>query len=95
MNKRKSSRRLFGPVATKFSTEKTGTWRTRRPLVHQAECVRCGTCAEYCPTGVIDILPEGEIAVVINFENCKGCGICANLCPRSCIEMIDEGEEHA
>jgi 2-oxoacid:acceptor oxidoreductase delta subunit (pyruvate/2-ketoisovalerate family) len=95
MKKRKSIKTLFGPVATKISNEKTGTWRTRRPNVNQSECVRCGICAEYCPTGVMAIKPEGDIAVVINFDNCKGCGICANLCPRTCIEMISEGDYHA
>ena len=92
MRKLKRTKKFFGPVATKISRENTGSWRTRRPQTEQESCVRCGTCSEYCPPGVILIHKKGAIAFEVDLENCKGCGICASLCPQNCIKMIMEGE---
>lgn len=85
--------RAYGPVATEFGSDKTGSWRLERPEVTFSECIKCGTCEKFCPTNVITIFKDKEECVVFDFDYCKGCGICANECPKKCIEMIPEGSE--
>ncbi|MBS4024064.1 MAG: 4Fe-4S binding protein [Clostridia bacterium] len=85
---------LFGPVATIFSSTKTGTWRIVKPVVDQEKCSFCGNCQKYCPTDVVTIQKETENrGVSFDFDYCKGCGICANVCPKECIAMIPERGE--
>lgn len=80
---------------------KTGNWRTFRPVIKYNECIRCYTCWQFCPEPAI-IKVSGEKypaahpslikkdAVEINYDYCKGCGICVNECPRKCIEFLKE-----
>jgi len=28
----------------------TGSWRMKRPRIHEADCIYCGFCALFCPT---------------------------------------------
>ena len=67
--------------------EKTGTWRTFRPMVSLEKCVGCGLCEMYCPEASINIR---KMKAVVNYDYCKGCGICENECPQNAIEMIPE-----
>ena len=66
---------------------KTGDWRTFKPDIEVAKCIKCGTCQRFCPEGCMG--DEGKVPVV-NFDYCKGCGICANECPVKCIKMVPE-----
>lgn len=84
---------IYGPVATDFDGSNTGSWRLSRPKVNYLKCIKCETCAMYCPTNVIDIKKDIEACVIIDWYYCKGCGICANVCPTKCIEMEKEGGE--
>jgi len=86
-----------------FSTEATGSWRTKRPVVDHNLCVRCGICAEYCPTAAINMPARldgsapagpGDPMLQMDWYTCKGCGICATVCPRTCIQMMPEEEAH-
>lgn len=91
---RESTRsRIYGPVAYEYTAANTGSWRIERPQVNFEACSKCGTCARYCPTNVIDIMKELVECVVIDFDYCKGCGICANECPKKCISMVPERSE--
>ena len=47
-------------------------------------CVKCGTCADTCPLGIIT---EGEDKYVIDAEQCVECGSCAAACPVEAIEL--------
>jgi 2-oxoacid:acceptor oxidoreductase delta subunit (pyruvate/2-ketoisovalerate family) len=94
MNKRNSTKRYLGPVATRYATEPTGSWRMQRPVVDHDSCVRCGICTEYCPTGVLHLSKGENRRLEINWFNCKGCGICATLCPQNCIQMLPEEDTH-
>ena len=67
---------------------KTGSWRTFRPVVNAKTCTGCGLCSIYCPEPAIS---KGKPAK-IDYDYCKGCGICANECPFKAIVMIPEGK---
>lgn len=62
---------------------KTGSWRSFKPLVDKVKCRKCGICVRFCPEGCIDMGKELEI----DYDYCKGCGICAHECPFKAIVM--------
>lgn len=66
---------------------KTGAWRSFRPVLESGSCNNCGLCEIYCPDGVVHQSASG---LVIEYEYCKGCGICANECPRGALTMVME-----
>ena len=47
-------------------------------------CVKCGTCADTCPLGIIS---EGDDKYVIDADQCVECGSCAAACPTEAIEQ--------
>ena len=54
----------------------------------EKNCIRCGSCVDHCPTGLIptelnaDILKEdGEAFVQHNGLDCIECGSCSYICP--------------
>ncbi len=69
------------------TNNKTGSWRTERPVVDNSTCVKCRTCETFCPDGAITV---DESGAHINYDFCKGCGICANVCPVKAIKMVEE-----
>lgn len=83
---------VMGPVAHQFNSSNTGSWRLERPQVDFASCIKCGTCAMYCPANVIAVRKDQSACIEIMWDYCKGCGICANECPKHCIQMVDEQE---
>ncbi|MFP4608043.1 MAG: 2-oxoacid:acceptor oxidoreductase family protein [Candidatus Aenigmatarchaeota archaeon] len=66
---------------------KTGSWRTVRPIVDTDTCIKCGLCWKFCPDVAIFVEDEGA---VVDFDFCKGCGICAERCPVDAIVMEKE-----
>ncbi|RLF48961.1 MAG: hypothetical protein DRN20_03370 [Thermoplasmata archaeon] len=68
-----------------FVENKTGTWRTFRPVINKEKCVNCLLCWFYCPDGAIKRVSDG---VEVDYDYCKGCGICANECPVKAITMV-------
>ncbi|MDX9746738.1 MAG: 4Fe-4S binding protein [Syntrophales bacterium] len=77
------------PIATDLIVMNTGEWRSERPVVARAKCVKCGTCWAFCPTQCIVEKPlwfEADMVI------CKGCGICAVECPHGAITMVTERE---
>lgn len=63
---------------------KTGSWRTFKPVLDKDKCVNCENCLLFCPEGCI------TKDININYDYCKGCGICANECPVKAIKMERE-----
>ncbi|MCR5551720.1 MAG: 4Fe-4S binding protein [Oscillospiraceae bacterium] len=49
-------------------------------------CLKCGTCADTCPLGIIT---EGETQYVIDAEQCVECGSCAAACPVEAIKLAE------
>ncbi len=49
------------------------------------ECLKCGSCADTCPLGIIS---EGDERYVIDADQCVSCGSCAASCP---VGAIKEG----
>ncbi len=68
--------------------EKTGTWRTFRPVVDRARCTRCNVCWKFCPDVAIEIDSDGW--PVVDYDHCKGCGICEVECGPKAITMEKE-----
>lgn len=56
------------------------------PVTDKAKCIRCGTCAELCPTAAI---PADEPWHTDN-ARCVFCGACAKYCPTDARVMGNE-----
>ena len=79
----------IGPEGLKIVN--TGKWRTRKPVMDKAKCIKCGMCLMYCPVNSVKRLEDGSFE--INYDYCKGCGICARECKKNAIEMQPVKEE--
>ena len=64
---------------------KTGAWRTLRPVKDDEKCNQCLLCWIYCPEASIS-----KEDLRIDYMYCKGCGICAVECPTGAISMEKE-----
>jgi len=66
----------------------TGSWRSKRPVLDEENCIICGFCAIYCPVQCMEMT---AVYFYANLDFCKGCGICARECPKNAISMVPEG----
>ena len=66
---------------------KTGRWRSIKPVIDYKKCISCMICWKFCPDAAIEIIDEMP---QIDFEYCKGCAICAEECPVKAIELEEE-----
>lgn len=48
------------------------------------ECIHCGSCADVCPEGAIDLELPGRI----HREKCIRCGKCASVCPGKGLRLM-------
>ncbi|MEO0085813.1 MAG: 4Fe-4S binding protein [candidate division WOR-3 bacterium] len=69
---------------------KTGAWRSQRPVWNKDKCTSCYMCWLYCPDAAI-VIKDGKVAG-INYDYCKGCGICASVCPKKVQAITMEKE---
>jgi pyruvate ferredoxin oxidoreductase delta subunit len=94
MAKLKSWKELpCGAVVTDIKAvkeNKTGAWRSFRPIWNKEKCINCLTCWIYCPDASI-ILKDGKHQG-IDYDYCKGCGICAEVCPKK-VQAITMAKE--
>ncbi|MFW6025061.1 MAG: 4Fe-4S binding protein [Candidatus Woesearchaeota archaeon] len=81
---------IKGPTSL---NNKTGSWKSFKPIIKSDKCIGCMKCYNACPDNSI-IKGKDENRKIpdyvqgFNYEYCKGCGICANICPVNAIEML-------
>lgn len=75
------------PIATRPNPALPGDWRSLRPVVERARCVKCAVCWLYCP---VQCVVEYQAWFDIDLAVCKGCGVCAYECPQHAITMVEE-----
>jgi 2-oxoacid:acceptor oxidoreductase delta subunit (pyruvate/2-ketoisovalerate family) len=66
---------------------KTGKWRSLKPVIDYSKCTSCMICWKYCPDACIEIIDEKPH---INLDYCKGCAICIEECPVKAIKVEEE-----
>jgi 2-oxoacid:acceptor oxidoreductase gamma subunit (pyruvate/2-ketoisovalerate family)/2-oxoacid:acceptor oxidoreductase delta subunit (pyruvate/2-ketoisovalerate family) len=66
----------------------TGSWKPYPVEIDASKCVKCGTCALFCP--VNSVRRENGL-FRIDPSYCKGCGVCINECPQKAIAFVQEG----
>ncbi len=62
---------------------------TIEPAISQIDeevCIGCGSCAEVCPYGALE-LDEVRLVMTVNEAVCKGCGGCNATCPSGAATM--------
>jgi 2-oxoacid:acceptor oxidoreductase delta subunit (pyruvate/2-ketoisovalerate family) len=73
---------------------KTGPWRTQKPVTDHDICIGCSLCAKICPENCIAMLPRndrgGKLRPETDYDYCKGCALCAHECPVKAIKMIKD-----
>lgn len=69
---------------------RTGDWRTSRPVIDYVRCTKCMICYVYCPDSAVRLGPD--LAPSIDYDSCKGCLICAEECPLKAISEAREGD---
>jgi len=82
-------------AAEEPSPNKTGAWRTERPIWDPEKCIHCLSCDEACADKSIlsQIDANGLRKMIgIDYDYCKGCAACSNVCPVKAILMISEAE---
>ncbi len=77
-------------------SNKTGPWRTSKPVIDYSKCIGCSMCSKVCPEGCI-VMEQikkngGKLSPKINYDYCKGCGLCAAECPVKAITMKKDYE---
>lgn len=80
---------LYGEPAGSL-VNKTGSWRSSRPIFLQERCTGCRLCEMVCPDAVVYALEKKRYTSDLDY--CKGCGICAQECPVGDIKMVPEGQ---
>ncbi|HEX9015758.1 MAG TPA: 4Fe-4S binding protein [Chloroflexota bacterium] len=80
---------LFGDAAGSLAN-KTGSWRSSRPVFLQEKCTGCRLCEMVCPDAVVYALEKKKYTSDLDY--CKGCGICAQECPVGDIIMKPEAD---
>jgi len=71
----------------RMAENKTGNWRSLRPIIDAQKCTGCLICWKFCPEACVSLtakVPE------IDMSYCKGCGICVEECPPEAIVFEEE-----
>ncbi len=59
----------------------------RPQLIDENQCVGCGRCGRYCPTGATGYDRENK-KLIFRLDRCIGCGQCVTQCPKPVREMV-------
>lgn len=71
-----------GIVTEKWQTENVSSRFRGKVIVRNEACLKCGKCAEVCPTGAIEITGKQP---VVNNKLCIFCGRCQQFCNNGAI----------
>ena len=52
-------------------------------IIHEARCIRCGSCLEVCPTDAAFASMQGDTTN----SDCTQCGRCVDVCPAEAREL--------
>jgi uncharacterized Fe-S center protein len=55
----------------------------QQPWISASACTACGECAEWCPSGAIEI----DETAAIDKGRCIGCGECVAVCPEGAVKF--------
>ncbi len=92
MKKQKNNKLAIS--ANSSLANKTGSWRTEKPVTDYNVCIGCSRCTKVCPEACIVMKKnkdhDNKIKPVTNYDYCKGCGLCAAECPVKAIKMIKD-----
>ncbi|NCN22376.1 4Fe-4S dicluster domain-containing protein [Candidatus Falkowbacteria bacterium] len=72
---------------------KTGPWRTHKPITDRNICISCGLCAKICPENCIEmkkVKSYDKLKPVTDYDYCKGCALCVKECPVKAIRMEED-----
>ena len=77
-----------------WSFLENGMLRTFHPVVNEAKCTGCKTCARVCPMSNIMVEEKAHIG-----DNCTICLACVHVCPQQAIrtngrETLKERQYH-
>jgi len=59
--------------------------------VDQDLCAACGTCADLCQFGAIQVDGYAEV----DLSACMGCGVCVNNCPQEALSLTRDAARSA
>jgi len=64
-------------------------------IIDDSKCTGCGTCADYCPQEIIEIVKVGlkKKARVTDPELCVACRYCQKFCPYEAVTVELPGHE--
>jgi pyruvate ferredoxin oxidoreductase delta subunit len=68
---------------------KTGSWRSFRPIVMKDKCIGCKMCEMHCPDAAIKVA-QADNKANVDYDYCKGCLICEEICPVKAIRSETE-----
>ena len=68
---------------------KTGSWRSLKPVFDKEKCIHCSLCAQACPTEACQFNKRTKWP---SFDRniCIGCALCAKACPKQAIELSND-----
>lgn len=53
------------------------------PTIDRTRCDACGVCVEECPTGAVELGPDGPS--IVRPSDCTYCTACEAVCPQQAI----------
>lgn len=101
MKKRRSGKKIIRQIKFKKESDlppaaisladtrynKTGKWRSIKPVIDYTKCTSCMICWKFCPDATIRII-NGKPHIDLDY--CKGCSICIEECPIKAINVREE-----
>lgn len=62
--------------------------------IEKESCIKCGKCAQVCPSGIMVKDESSKEINLIHTEHCISCGHCVDVCPSDSVIHSDFPAEH-